>query len=209
MTVGSPGRGRGKLAAVWLVLAALVAAIVLIERSDRATEANAPASARDERMLIPLAIEEVGAIEVAHNGSLHRFERDTSGAWFYHGVHTGNEQQHAHTSDPETAARIATALAGFGRARMERQFPLNVQNDEFGVTRPEIFVMVYRPRETQPLSRYAVGVVAPDKFSRYVLPVGSTHVITIPEFHIENLLSLIEAVGGNVQAPTTKAKKQP
>jgi hypothetical protein len=208
MTAGAAVRGRRKLAAVWLVLAALVAAIILIERSDRATQANAPASARDERMLIPIVIGEVGAIEVAHNGTLHRFERDTSGAWFYHGVHTGNEQQHAHTSDPATAERIETALAGFGRARMERQFPLNVQNDEFGVTRPEIFIMVYRPRQAQPLSRYAVGVVAPDKFSRYVLPVGSTHVVTIPEFHIDNLLSLIQAVGGNGPA-AAKPKKQP
>lgn len=208
MTAGGARRGRRKLAAVWLVLAALVATIVLIERSDRKTQVNGQASARDERMLVPIAIGEVGAIEVAHNGTLHRFERDTSGAWFYHGVHTGNERQHAHASDPATAERIETALAGFGRARMERQFPLNIQNDEFGVTRPDIFIMVYRPRETQPLSRYAVGVVAPDKFSRYVLPVGSTHVVTIPEFHIDNLLSLIQAVGGNVPSPS-KAKKQP
>jgi hypothetical protein len=41
-----------------------------------------------------------------------------------------------------------------------------------------------------------------------VLPVGSTHVVTIPEFHIDNLLSLIQAVGGNVPSPS-KAKKQP
>ena len=208
MTVGSAGRGRRKLVAVWLVLAALVGAIVLIERNDRTTATNGPASARDERMLIPIAIAEVGAIEIAHGGTLHRFERDTNGAWFYHGVHTGKEQQHAHASDPATAGRIETALAGFGRARMERQFPLNVQNDEFGVTRPEIFIMVYRSGETQPLSRYAVGVVAPDKFSRYVLPVGSTHVVTIPDFHIDNLLSLIQAAGGNAPAGT-KAKKQP
>jgi hypothetical protein len=208
MSAASAGRGRGKLAVVWLLLSALVAAIVLIERNDRATQANAPASARDERMLIPVSMGEVGAIEIAHNGTLHRFERDTSGTWFYHGVHTGNEQQHAHSSDPATAARIETALAGFGRARMERQFPLNVQNDEFGVTRPEIFIMVYQPGQTQPLSRYAVGTVAPDRLSRYVLPVGSTHVITIPEFHIDNLLSLIQAVGGNAQA-APKTKKAP
>jgi hypothetical protein len=68
--------------------------------------------------------------------------------------------------------------------------------------------MVYRPKETQPLSRYAVGIVAPDKLSRYVLPVGGTQVVTIPEFHIDNLLSLIQAVGGN--APTApKIKKLP
>ncbi len=208
MTTPGAAPGRRKLAAVWLVLAALVVSIVVIERKDRETDANAPAHARDERMLVPVTIEEVGAIEIAHTGTLHRFERDASGAWFYHGVHSGAEQQHAHASDPATAARIEKSLAGFGRARMERQFALNLQNDEFGVTRPEIFIMVYRTKETQPISRYAVGVVAPDKFSRYVLPVGSAYVVTIPEFHIDNLLTLIRSVaGGNPSAAAPK--KQP
>jgi len=188
-------RGRRKLIAVWLLLAALVVAIVLIERHDRATS-KTPDTGRDERLLLPVAIEELGAIEVAHNGTLHRFERDATGAWFYHGVHTGSEQQHAHGSDPATSARIEKALAGLGRARMERQFPLNLQADEFGVTRPEMFIMVYRPKELQPLSRYAVGIVAPDKMSRYVLPVGSPWVVTIADFQIDNLLSLIQSVAG-------------
>jgi hypothetical protein len=38
--------------------------------------------------------------------------------------------------------------------------------------------------------------------------VGSTHVVTIPEFHIANLLSLIQAVGGNAPA-AAKPTKQP
>ncbi len=189
------GGSRRKLVVVWLVLVALVATIVLINRHDRVEMANAPAATRDQRMLLPVAIGEIGAIEIAHNGTVHRFERDASGAWFYHGVHSGAEQQHAHGSDPATAARIEKSLAGFGRTSMERQFPLNVQNDEFGVTRPEIFIMVYRPKEVQPLARYAVGTVAPDKLSRYVLPVGSTNVVTIPEFHIDNLLTLIRDMG--------------
>lgn len=200
-------RGRGKLIAVWLLLAALVVAIVLIERHDRAAS-MAPDTGRDARLLLPVAIEELGAIEVAHNGTLHRFERDATGAWFYHGVHTGSEQQHAHSSDPATAARIEKALAGLGRARMERQFPLNIQADEFGVTRPEMFIMVYRPKELQPLSRYAVGTVAPDKVSRYVLPVGSSWVVTIADFQIDNLLSLIQAVAGSSPSGL-KIKKLP
>ncbi|HVY06127.1 MAG TPA: hypothetical protein VHB46_09145 [Burkholderiales bacterium] len=192
--------GRGKLATVWIVLGALVVAIVLVERHDRKVEQKEAVPVRDERLLVPIEIRDVGAIEVASNGALHRFERDANGAWFYHGVHTGNEQQHAHGADPATAAVIENALAGFGRARMEREFPLNMQNDEFGVTRPDIFIMVYRPGQTQPLARYAVGSIAPDKVSRYVLPVGSPKVVTIPQFHIDNLLSLIKTVGNNGQA---------
>lgn len=196
---------RGKLAAVWLVLAALVVAIVIIERHDRKVEQKESVPVRDERLLVPIEIADVGAIEIAEGGRLHRFERDATGAWYYHGVHTGSEQQHAHTSDPATAAVIDKALIGFGRARMERQFPLDVQNDEFGVTRPQMFIMVYRPKEMQPMSRIAVGTIAPDKLSRYVLPVGGTQVVTIPQFHIDNLLSLIQAVGGN--APAAKPAK--
>ena len=201
------GKGRRKLIAVWLLLAALVVAIVLIERNDRVVS-KAPDTGRDERLLIPVAIEELGAIEIAHNGTLHRFERDATGAWFYHGVHSGAQQQHAHNSDPATAARIEKAFAGLGRARMERQFPLNLQADEFGVTRPEMFIMVYRPKEMQPLSRYAVGTVAPDKVSRYVLPVGSSWVVTIADFQIDNLLSLIQAVAGT-PSPGLKINKVP
>lgn len=188
-------RGRRKLIAVWLLLAALVVAIVLIERHDRAAS-KTPDTGRDERLLLPVAIEELGAIEVAHNGTLHRFERDANGAWFYHGIHTGTEQQHGHNTDPATAAHIEKALAGLGRARMERQFPLNIQADEFGVTRPEMFIMIYRPKELQPLARYSVGTVAPDKVSRYILPAGSTWVVTIADFQIDNLLSLIQSVAG-------------
>lgn len=200
-------QGRRKLIAVWLVLAALAVAIVLIERHDRVVS-KTPDTGRDERLLLPVAIEELGAIEVAHNGTLHRFERDATGAWFYHGIHSGTEQQHAHNADPATAARIEKAFAGLGRARMERQFPLNVQADEFGVTRPEMFIMVYRPKELQPLSRYAVGTVAPDKVSRYVLPVGSTWVVTIADFQIDNLLSLIQTVAGT-SPPGLKINKLP
>ena len=207
MSAGAETRNRRKLVAVWVILAALVALIVAIQRADRKTEAIESILTRDERLLVPVGIEELDAIEIARAGTLHRFERDASGAWFYHGVHTGSEQQHGHAADPATAAIIEKSLAGFGRARMERQFPLDVQNDEFGVTRPEIFIMVYRTKETQPLARFAVGIVAPDKMSRYVLQVGRTQVVTIPEFHIENLLALIQAVGGNAAA--AKNAKQP
>lgn len=194
----SAGRLSARLVAVWLVLGALAIAIVVVERRDRAAANIAEQERRDERLLLPVAPAQLGAIEFVHTGTLHRFERDPAGDWFYHGIHTGSEQQHGHNADPAASAKIEKAFSGFGRARMERQFPLNVQADEFGVTRPDIFIMVYAPNNPQPLSRYAVGVVAPDNVSRYVLPVGSSHVVTIADFHIGNLLGLIEAVS---QAP--------
>ncbi len=183
-----------RLIAVWLLFAALAVAIVLIERQHR-TATSAAAGSRDERRLLPVEVAQLGAIEIMHKGTLHRFERDSADAWFYHGIHTGSEQQHGHNADPAVAAQIEKAFTGFGRSRMERQFPLDIQTDEFQVTRPEIFIMVYQSKESQPLARYAVGIVAPDGVSRYVLPVGSTYVMTIANYQIDNLLDLIQAVG--------------
>ena len=186
---------RRRLVAVWVLFAALAVAIVMIERQQRTATSEEDAG-HDVRWLLPAEISELGAVEVMHNGTLHRFERDAAKTWFYHGIHTGSEQQHAHNTDPAAAAQIEKAFTGFGRTRMEREFPLNVEADEFQVTRPDIFIMVYRPGTVQPLARYAVGIVAPDGVSRYVLPVGSARVVTIPNYQIDNLLNLIRAVAG-------------
>lgn len=178
-----------RLALVWLVLAVLAAGIVLIEMRDRkAVENEMPA---EEPWLLPVEITQVGAIEIVNKGTLHRFERDSAGLWFYHGIHADTTAEHGHVTDPVAADKINASLVGFSRARKERRFPLKVEADEFGVTRPEVFIMAYRLKDPQPLVRYAVGIVAPDNVSRYVLPVGSAEVVTIAEFHITNLLDLI------------------
>ena len=114
-----------RLIAVWLLCVALAVAIVLIER-DRRITTSAPEGGRDERRLLPVEVAQLGAIEVMHKGTLHRFERDAVEDWFYHGIHTGSEQQHGHNADPAAAAQIQQAFTGFDRTRMERQFPLNI-----------------------------------------------------------------------------------
>ena len=200
----------GRLIAVWIVVAGLAGTIAYVEWKDRKTPSDVQEEekARDERQLLPVSILDIGVVEVVNKGTLYRFERDAAGKWFYHGVHAEAQTQHEHTVDPVAAERIDKAMTGFGRTRKERDFPLNLQADEFGVTRPEVFIMTYLPNSTQPLSRYAVGTVAPDKLSRYVLPIGSTTVVTIPDFQIDNLLSLIKEVSGADKAGA-RAKKLP
>ena len=192
----SAGGIRPRLVAVWLVLLGLVGAIVVIERTDLVGSSSRRDGTRDPRMLLPVPVDQLGAIEVAHAGTLHRFERDAAGAWFYHGVHTGSEGTHAHQTDPSMAKRIEHAFAAFGRTRIERQFALETHAKDYGVATPETIVLVYRPNDLQPLGQYAVGDIAPDTLSRYVLVVGSPAVATIPNYQIENLLALIVAVGG-------------
>ena len=189
----STARRRRGLVAVWVVLGVLVAAIAALEIADR--RRATPGGESDARRLLPVPVEELGAIEIADRGRLHRFERDAAGAWFYHGAHGAAEGAHTHAGDPALAARIDRALAALGRTRIERRFTLDRNGAAYGLTPPEIVVLLYRPRQAQPLAQYAVGAIAPDTLSRYVMVVGRPEVVTIPNYQIENLQSLIQVVG--------------
>ena len=179
-----------KLVVVWGLLLALVVGIVALDWTERGDE---DAATHPTRMLLPVPISQVQAIEIGHAGTMHRFERDASGAWFYHGVHTGTEQDHSHQTDPQAAARIEQALIGFERTQREREGPAGAQGNPYGVVTPQTIVLVYRAANAPPLAQYAVGDLAPDGISRYVLPLGSPSVVTIPEYQIQNLLSLIQS----------------
>ena len=203
------GRGiRGRLAAVWLVFLVLVVAIVAVEYVDRVRPTSGREGHGDPRMLLPVPVDQLGAVEVANAGTLHRFERDPAGTWFYHGVHTGSEGTHAHNADPAMAARIERAFLAFGRTRIERQFSLTTLSGDYGVTTPETIILVYRPNDRQPLVQYAVGDILPDTVSRYVLIVGRSVVTTIPNYQIANVLALVAAVASE-PGPRQKARIGP
>jgi hypothetical protein len=184
------------VAVVWLVLAVLLGAILVIEYTDLVDGRSGRASEADARRLLPLPVDALGAIELVNAGRLHRFERDAAGAWFYHGAHTGAESgSHEHAADPTLSQRIGAAFAALGRARIEREFPRATDTRDYGVTTPQLLILLYRPKEPRPLAQYAVGDVAPDTVSRYVERVGSARVVTIPTYQIDNLLGLLAAVG--------------
>jgi Domain of unknown function (DUF4340) len=196
-----------RLAAVWLVLAALVAVIAGLEYLDRRSAGSG--AAPDPRALLAAPLDELGAIEIADRGRLHRFERDPGGAWFYHGVHGAATDAHTHDSDPALADRIERSFAAFARARVEREFPLDRDSSAYGVANPDVVILTYRRGQSQPLTQYAVGHVAPDTVSRYVMVVGRPVVVTIPKFQIDNLLELVEAAvatDGSRPGPTPASR---
>lgn len=178
-----------KLVVVWGLLLALVVVIVALNWTEPGDD---EAATHPNRMLLPVPISQVEAIEIGHAGTMHRFERDASGAWFYHGVHMGTERDHSHQPDPQAAARIEQAFTGFERTQREREVPAG-EGNPYGVVTPEMIVLVYRAANAPPLAQYAIGDLAPDSVSRYVLPLGSPSVVTIPEYQIRNLLSLIQS----------------
>jgi hypothetical protein len=181
---------------VWLLLGVLVAVIVVLELGELAGRRTGRAGPNDSRLLLPVPVDRLGAVEVAMAGRLHRFERDAAGAWFYHGVHAAADGAHTHPVDPEAAQRIDRALAAFGRTRIERRLVLERDGRDYGVTPPHLVVLIYRSGEPQPLAQYAVGDVAPDTTSRYVQVIGQPAVVTIPDYQIENLLALLGTLEG-------------
>jgi hypothetical protein len=193
----SPVPRRTGLVAVWVLLGVLAAGIGVLEWTDR-LRANSGRPGADPRLLLPVPLSELGAIELADAGRLHRFQRDATGAWFYHGAHGAAEGAHTHDPDPARSERIAQALAALGRARVERDFPLGRDGGAaYGVAAPELVILVYRPGQSQPLMQYAVGHLAPDTVSRYAMAVGHPVVVTIPAYQIDNLRALVRAMGAS------------
>ncbi len=194
----SAGRSRGKLIAIWVLLLVLVGIIAAIELADRSVErADEQFEAQGgdrSRKVVPVAMEELGAVEIAHAGALHRFERDEAGTWFYHGAHAPASGTHGHPADPAAAERIAKAFGGMSRAKFEREFPFDPKAQDYGVLNPQTLLLLYRKGEPQPLVQYAIGDMAPDGVSRYVLKIGATKVDTLPDYHVQNLVGLVQAV---------------
>jgi Domain of unknown function (DUF4340) len=203
--------GRKRLLAVWVVLGLLAAGIALMEYRDSkrvpASVAEHVPGAEGSRLLIPAPIPDLGVIELVQAGRLHRFERDTAGLWYYHGIHNEAQQSHEHQTDPAQAEIIEKAFAALGRARMERQFKLDMQSGTYGLNAPQMVIVVYQKSNPLPLAQFAVGDVAPDEQSRYVLPVGSAYVVTIADYQIGNLLSLIDKMAGIPASPAPAANK--
>jgi len=195
---------RKQLLLVW-GLVAVLAVVISIEETRRAQQVEV-STTRSEKFLLPLPLEQIGAIEILRKGQLHRFERDETGAWLYHGQQDeANAAAHTHRADPLVASTKTQAITMFSRTQKEQPIPLKPGQDEYGVSRPDILVMVYALKATDPITRLAVGTVSPDGYSRYVLPVGANEAVTIAEYQLTNLVAMINAVAKPPTTPTPAA----
>lgn len=192
----SSGRRKGRLILVWGVLVVLIGIIYAVDRQDdRDDKAQAEIEARGEdreRYVISVPLEQVGALEVAHAGALHRFERDAEGVWLHHGAHAPQPGEHGHQADPALADAIRNRVVGIARARRERSLPYDPKTQDYGLANPGTLLLVYRKGEVQPASQFAFGDLAPDGVSRYVLEMGASQVFTVATYQYDNLVALVE-----------------
>ncbi len=198
--MSAANRVRPRVIVVWILLVALAATIVFVQYKERSFARTAPPEV-NARMLLPMSISELGALEIFYAGTLHRFERDTTSAWFYHahGATKPNDASHAHQTNSEQAETITLALRGLSRTHMEREFPRG-NAAAYGLNAPEMFVLIYAKDTAQLLDKFTVGTLAPDGVSRYVASNNYPKIVTIANYQIENLMNLLKAVGATPNA---------
>lgn len=199
----SSGGRRARTLVIWGVLVALVGGIAYLKSQDHAREAAEEAQARQQvadRYLLSVPVSSLAVVEIAHRGTLHRFERDAGGLWFYHGLHAANQASHEHKADPAVAERIEKAFSALDRARMERTFPFDPKENDYGLTTPQTLLLVYQSNTSEPLARFAFGDIAPDGHSQYVLRLGASDVFTMADYQLKNLLDLIQSLDAEAAA---------
>jgi len=190
-------RSKKKLLSVWAILAALIIVIVTLKISDwqeeKASRENSLAAG--ERSLLPVLLKGINVVEIAYADALYRFERDQAGTWFFHAHGVSSVlAEHGHVADAGEAEIIGTRLAGLDNARIERKLEDSKNQDQYGVTRPQLLLLVYGANPAKPMAQYAFGDTAPDKLSRYVLLVDSGDVVLVADYQAQNLIDLIKEI---------------
>jgi uncharacterized protein DUF4340 len=149
-------------------------------------------------LLLPASIDRIWAIEIVVQGKLHRLERDSAGKWLLHtGQHAHAGNADVHTADPDKARIIATALAALDQTQIETvvaKQPSEAELEQYGLSRPEVIVLMYARDSASPLARLAIGKVSGDGFSRYARLAGGD-IVTIAAYTATNMVQLLKAVG--------------
>lgn len=182
-------RRRWRTPAVWLALAALGAGVFAMDRAGvfappPRTDAHGHALGAGPRFLVRTPADRLTAAEIVVDGAAWRFDRDANGAW-----------RHGEDGGAELSARIGAALEAFGRARIVREVTASREVKAYGVLAPRISVVLYADDSDAPRERYFFGDSAPDGLNRYVLIFGEFLVVTVPEYHVENLAALVAGLG--------------
>jgi hypothetical protein len=165
------------------------------EGNDEATLA----ARHSAKLLLPVSLEQIWAIEVVFEGKLHRLERDGNGNWFLHvGQHTHSGNSPGHVADPTQAKIIANALEAFDQTQIESLAVRHAgpeQIERYGLSRPVIIALVYARDSSSPLARIEIGNMAADAFGRYVRLAATGDVVTIAAYESERLIELLKAIG--------------
>ncbi len=152
-----------------VALASGVAIVAWFQTEDRVRVEHAAET--ELPLVFRMSPSEIFAFEVESQTATERFERAESGAF--------------------ASIEVESALSTLLRARVERRFPLDAEAlQRFGLDEPVLTVRLYRVIAENALA-FTMGDRSPDGFSRYATVDGSPEIITVPDYHRENLEHLL------------------
>ncbi|MDP6954211.1 MAG: hypothetical protein QGF53_15775 [Alphaproteobacteria bacterium] len=132
------------------------------------------------QFLVNTPLEQVSSITISLDAEEFTLRRDNAGGWRY--------------GDAPSSEAIGQSLTVFARARIKREITVGRDVAPYGVLRPAMSLSLFGASETKPIARYFFGDLAPDELSRYVMLSGELKVVTIPEYHADNLRQLVAAL---------------
>lgn len=85
-------------------------------------------------------------------------------------------------------------LGTLSRAKEERQYGKAAEGSKYGFEHP-VVISLAGLDASHPVAAISVGDLAPDGLSRYVLVAGKDQIISIPNYHVKELLRLYSSMG--------------
>jgi hypothetical protein len=199
--------------AVWLLLSALAAAIVVLEFTD-APEPGRP-SETGRVPMFRFGEPDLGSVEAIYQARSATLMRDADGRWFQHDAshrHSGaaSNPGEAHVADPERSVQIAEQLALTARMLADRRVRPEQSLDAYGLANPQTMIVFYgRTGDgidySRPLDVLYVGDLLPGEYAYYAMRDGDQELSLIPRYYIALLLALMF---GEDQAPTPLPARQ-
>jgi hypothetical protein len=154
---------------------------------------------RGAKLLLPVSIAQVWAIEIVSRGTLYRFERDPAGLWFHHvGQHVHTPGGFVHHADPALAPLIEAELAVLDRlpvARIVARHPDAAALASAGLEHPATILLLYSRDTAGPVARIELGNTAADGLDRYARVQQSDTLVIVPDDAAQHLATLLQLAG--------------
>ena len=138
------------------------------------------------RLLVPLPISELAAVEIYARDKAWRFERDPKGAWLLHRHAPGQAPNAVHQADPAQSERIARALAAFSQTRIEATVASGAPGDAYGLVNPAAIIILFTQDKARPPLDFTVGSL--EDPGRYLQLPGHKEIVAVPDDQITNLM---------------------
>jgi hypothetical protein len=154
---------------------------------------------RGTKLLLPVSIARIWAVEILARDALYRFERDPAGLWFHHiGQHAHLPGGPVHRANPAMAPLIEAELAALDRIPITRTVAPHHDTAELasgGLEHPATILLIYGRDTAGPVARIEFGNPAADGRDRYARIQQNDALVIAPDDAAQHLTTLLLLAG--------------